>query len=118
MCLEKFDFWSGNNKAIKLNCMKECSQVFPMLFNGLYKNEYIINVNNGMTGKWIENLIHNVLEFTGCILQTERHDIPFIMTKRRGEGCFIPTKFFDLYLPKTTLHVKLTEDDCLTKPVN
>ena len=35
-----------------------------MLFDGFLKNEYFIDVDNGMIGEWIENLIHDIFEFT------------------------------------------------------
>ena len=37
-----------------------------MLIQGFRKDEDIINVDNGKTGEWIENLIHDILEFRGC----------------------------------------------------
>ena len=89
-----------------------------MLIQGFGKDEYIINVDNSMIGEWIENLIHDILEFRGCIFETKGHYIPFIMSERCGKGRLMPIRLSDLYLPKPTLHVKLAEDHCFTKPVN
>ena len=68
MCLEKFDFWGWNHKTIKPDYIEKRLQMFPMLLNKFWKNNYIIYVNTGVIGEWIENLIHDVLEFIGCIL--------------------------------------------------
>ena len=68
MWLEKLDFWGWNHKTIKLDYIEKRLQMFPMLLNKFWKNNYIIYVNSGVIGEWIENLIHDVLEFIGCIL--------------------------------------------------
>ena len=39
------------------------------------------------------------------------------MSKGCGKGGLIPIRFSDLYLPKTTLHIKLAENHCSTKPI-
>ena len=36
------------------------------------------------------------------------------MAKGCGKSCFVPI----LYLPKTTLHVKLVENHCFAKPID
>ena len=89
-----------------------------MLCQGFLKYEYIINVYNNMVGKWIEDFIHDVLEFRRCIFETKRHYIPFVMTKGCGKGCLVSIRLSDLYLPKSTLHIKLTENHCFAKFVN
>ena len=88
-----------------------------MLVQRLRKNEYIIDVDNSMSGEWIKDLIHDILEFRRCIFETKGHYIPFIMTKGCGKGYFVPIRFSNLYLPKPTLHVKLTENRNSNKPV-
>ena len=70
-----------------------------------------------MTEEWIENLIHDILEFKRCIFETKGHYIPFIMLKGCGKGCLIPIRFSDLYLPKPTFHIKLAENHCSAKPI-
>ena len=65
-----------------------------------------------MAGEWIENLIHDVLELRGCIFKTKGHYIPLIMTEGCGKGCLIPIRLSDLYLPESTLHIKLAKDNC------
>ena len=97
--------------------MEESSEVFFMLVQRLRKNEYIIDVDNSMGGEWIEDLIHDILEFKRCIFETKGHYIPFIMAKGCGKGCFVPIRLSDLYLPKTTFHVKLTENHSFIKPI-
>ena len=71
-----------------------------------------------MTREWIENLIHDILELERCIFETKGHYIPFVKSKRCGEGRFVPIRLSDLYLPKTALHVKLAENYCPTKPID
>ena len=39
------------------------------------------------------------------------------MSKGCGKGCLVLIRLSDLYLPKTTLHVKLAEYYCSTKPI-
>ena len=41
----------------------------------------------------------------------------YIMSKGCGKGCLVPIRLSNLYLPKTTLHVKLAENYCSTKPI-
>ena len=68
-----------------------------------------------MVGEWIENPIHDILEFKMCIFDTKGHYLPFIISKGCGKGCLIPIRLSDLYLPKTTLHIKLAKNHCPTK---
>jgi hypothetical protein len=42
-------------------------EMFEMLIDRMRENEYIINVNNAEFGMCIEDVIHDVLEFRGCI---------------------------------------------------
>ena len=49
--------------------------MFPMFINGFGIDKNIINVNNGEITKGIENIIHNVLEFTRAFLRPK--DITF-----------------------------------------
>ena len=65
--LEEFNLGGWNNKTIESDCLEKCSKVFSMLVQGFWKDEDIINVDNGKTGEGIENLIHDILEFRGCI---------------------------------------------------
>ena len=88
-----------------------------MLVQRFRKDEYIIDVDNSMGGEWIEDLIHDILEFRRCIFKTKGHYIPFIMTKGCGKGYFVPIRLSDLYLPKTILHIKLTENHNSIKPI-
>ena len=48
----------------------------------------------------IENIIHNILEFTRGIFETKRHNIPLIMTKRNGKSSFILIVLTNLDLQK------------------
>ena len=70
---------------------------------------------------WLENgLKISFMMFCnskGAFLRPKGY-IPFVMTKGCGEGCLVPIRLSDLYLPKTTLHVKFTEDHYFAKPVN
>ena len=50
--------------------------MFLMFINGVGVDKNIININNGKMTEGIENIIHNVLELTGGILKTKRHNIP------------------------------------------
>ena len=71
-----------------------------------------------MIGEWIENLIHDILELRRCIFETKGHHVPFVMFKGCGKGCLVPIKLSNLYLPKTTLHVKLVKNYCSAKPID
>jgi hypothetical protein len=85
---------------------KEGIQMFPMFFNTFEEDQNIININNSKMRKRIEDVIHNILEFTGCILQTKRHNIPLIVSKRSSESSFIPILVTYLNLPKSRFHIK------------
>ena len=79
--------------------------MFPMFINGFGIDKNIINVNNGEITKGIENIIHNVLEFTRGILKTKRHNIPLIISKMSGESNSVLISFNDLDLPKPRFHI-------------
>ena len=85
--------------------------MFPMFINRAGINKNIININNGEMAERIENIIHNVLEFTWGILKTKRHHIPLIMTKMSGKSSFffLPIILTNLDLPESRFHVKLRE---------
>jgi hypothetical protein len=61
----------------------------------------IININNGEMNERVEDIIHDILKLTGGILQTKRHNIPLIMTKRGGKSSLIPIMVINLDLPKS-----------------
>ena len=88
--------------------------MFPMFVNRTGIKKIIININNGEMAEGIENIIHNVLEFTQGILKTKRHHIPLIMTKRSGKSSFIPILLTNLDLPESRFHVKLGKHHSLT----
>ena len=89
-----------------------------MFINRAGINKNIINVNNGKMTEKIENIIHNILEFTWSILKTKMHHIPLIMTKRSGESSFIPILLTNLNLPKSRFHIKLGEYYSSTQSMN
>ena len=68
--------------------------MFPMFINRAGINKNVININNGEMAERIENIIHDVLEFTRGILKTKRHHIPLIVTQRSGKSSFIPIILF------------------------
>ena len=88
--------------------------MFPMFISGFGVDKNIINVNNDEMTKGIENIIHNVLEFTKGILKTKRHNISLIMFKRSGESSFVLISFTNLDLPKPRFHIKFRKYDSIT----
>ena len=80
-----------------------------MFIKGFGVDKNIINVNKGEMTKGIEDIIHNVLEFTKSILKAKRHNIPLIMSKRGGKSSFGPIILTNLDLPEPRFHVKLGE---------
>ena len=88
--------------------------MFPMFINGFGIDKNIINVNNGEMTKGVEDIIHNVLEFTRGVLETKKHNIPPIMSKRGGESSFVLISFTDLDLPKPRFHIKFRKYDSIT----
>ena len=68
--------------------------------------------------KGIEDIIHNVLELTKGILESKRHNIPLIMSKRSGKISFVIIMFTNLDLPKSRFHIELGEYDIITQPMN
>ena len=88
--------------------------MFPMFISGFGVDKNIINVNNDEMTKGIENIIHNVLEFTKGILKTKRHNISLIMFKRSGENSFVLISFTNLDLPKPRFHIKFRKYDSIT----
>jgi hypothetical protein len=64
--------------------------MFPIFFNTFGEDQNIINIHNSKMRKWVEDIIHDVLEFTRGILQTKRHNIPLIMSKWSGKSNFVP----------------------------
>ena len=88
--------------------------MFPVFINRARINKDIVNINNGEVVERIENIIHNILEFTRSILKTKRHHIPLIMSKGSGKGNLIPILLTDLDLLKSRFHVKLREYHSLT----
>ena len=88
--------------------------MFPVFINKARINKDIVNINNGEVAERIENIIHNILEFTRRILKTKRHHIPLIMSKGSGKGNLIPILLTDLDLLKSRFHVKLREYHSLT----
>ena len=85
-----------------------------MFISGFGVDKNIINVNNDEMTKGIENIIHNVLEFTKGILKTKRHNIPLIMFKRSGESSFVLISFSNLDLPKPRFHIKFRKYDSIS----
>ena len=92
--------------------------MFLVFINRIRVNKNIININNGEVAKRIENIIHNILEFTRGILKTKRHNIPLIMSKRSGKSNFILILLTNLDLPEPRFHVKLGKHHSLTQPMN
>jgi len=45
--------------------------MFPMFINGFEIDKDVININNGEMTERIEDIIHNVMEFTRGILKTK-----------------------------------------------
>ena len=88
--------------------------MFPVFINRARINKDIVNINNGEVVERIENIIHNILEFTRSILKTKKHHIPLIMSKGSGKGNLIPILITDLDLLKSRFHVKLREYHSLT----
>ena len=88
--------------------------MFPVFINRARINKDIVNINIGEVAERIENIIHNILEFTRSILKTKRHHIPLIMSKGSGKGNLIPILITDLDLLKSRFHVKLREYHSLT----
>ena len=66
----------------------------------------------------IQNIIHNILEFTRGILKTKRHHIPLIMSKRSGKISFIPILLTNLDLPESRFHVEIGKFRSLTQSMN
>jgi hypothetical protein len=81
--------------------------MFPMFFNTFGEDQNIINIHNSEIRKWVEDIIHDVLEFTRGILQTKRHNIPLIMSKWSGKSSFVPILITYLDSPKSKFHIKL-----------
>ena len=85
-CLKQFDFLGrDNSKTISFDGFQKRIQMFLVFINRVGINKNIINKNNGEMAKGIEDIIHNVLEFTRGILKTKRHNIPLIISKMSGE---------------------------------
>ena len=85
-----------------------------MFINGFGIDNDIINVNNGEMTKGIEDIIHNVLEFTRGILKTKGHNILLIMSKGSGESSLVLIGFTDLDLPKPRFHIEFRKYDSIT----
>ena len=85
-----------------------------MFISGFGVDKNIINVNNNEMTKGIENIIHNVLEFTKGILKTKKYSISLIMFKRNGESSFVLISFINLDLPKPRFHIKFRKYDNIT----
>jgi hypothetical protein len=62
-------FWNSLGAFFKPKSI----QMFPMFFNTFGEDQNIINIHNSEIRKWVEDIIHDVLEFTRGILQTEKH---------------------------------------------
>ena len=92
--------------------------MFLVFINRVGVNKNIIDINNGEMAKGIENIIHDVLEFTKGILKTKRQNIPLIIPKRSGKSHFVLIILTNLDLPKSRLHIKLGEYHSLTQPMN
>ena len=88
--------------------------MFPVFINRAGINKNIININNGEMVERIENIIHDILEFTRGILKTKRHHIPLIVTKRSGKSSFIPIILTYLDMPESRFHVELGKYHSLT----
>ena len=88
--------------------------MFPVFINRARINKDIVNINIGEVAERIENIIHNILEFTRSILKTKKHHIPLIMSKGSGKGNLIPILITDLDLLKSRFQVKLREYHSLT----
>ena len=80
--------------------------MFPMFINGFGVDKNIFNVNNGEMTKGVEDIIHNVLEFTRGILETKKRNIPLIMSKMGDESNFVLISFTDLDLLEPGFHIE------------
>ena len=89
--------------------------MFLVFINRVGINKNIINKNNGEMAKGIEDIIHNVLEFTRGILKTKRHNIPLTMSKRSGKSSLVFIILTNLDLPKARFHIKLGEYHNITQ---